>query len=62
MKKRRIIKYHNIYLIIYIIYFNYDIIKKLFIYNYNNLDITIYLIFGLIYCILAAIHENKKIK
>lgn len=58
--KKRIIKYHNIYFILCTIYIIYDFISKLFIYNYNNIDITIYMLLYIIYFILYVKYENKK--
>lgn len=60
MKKR--IKYHNIFFILANIYIVYDFINKLFIYNYNNIDITVYMLLYIIYFILYVKYENKKIK
>ena len=54
------IKYHNIYLLLIVIYIIYDLISKLFIYNYNNIDLTIYLLLYTIYFILYVRYENKK--
>ena len=56
------IKYHNIYLLLITIYIIHDFIFKLFIYNYHNIDITIYLILYAIYIILYVRYENKKNK
>lgn len=51
------IKYHNIYLLLINIYIIYDLISK---FNYNNIDITIYVLLYIIYFILLSIYENKK--
>ena len=61
MKKTKI-KYHNIYLLCINIYVLYDFISKVFIYNYNNIDITIYMLLYIIYIILYVRYENKKNK
>ena len=62
METKKRIKYHNIYLILITIYFIYDLISKIYIYNYNNIDITVYFILYTIYIVLYVHYNNKKEK